>query len=261
MEWVESISPSFRARHDAAEADAADRVLYGLERTRARLERVFPRMPVGMTVVLHGGPLGLAFTNPLLPVMWTVAAPASRRYIAGWVSRREMHVLAPSALEARASNVQGSREMLALSPAALYTRRVIDENSPTLSNATPLSRVGLELRWAWLLEGGARWFAGQIDHARPAIARRLREGPPAEFPPGVRDAPLLGQTVIDLLAQTRGEEAVVRFVCQPESGSPRRMLLSAFGSHSLARVETSWRSHLMELASGARPARSRRRAA
>jgi hypothetical protein len=64
-------------------------------------------LPEGMTVVLHGGPLGLAFTNPLLPVVWTVATPASRRYIAGWVGERELHVLAPRALEARASSVEG----------------------------------------------------------------------------------------------------------------------------------------------------------
>ncbi len=207
MAWVESVSPSFRARHDVADADSADRILYGLEKTRARLERAFPRTPAGLTVVLHGGPLGLAFTNPLLPVIWTISAPASRRYIAGWVGTREMHVLAPKALDARASNVEGSREMLALAPAALYARRVIVENSPTLSRAASPKRMALELRWAWLLEGGARWFAGQTAHARSAIARRLREGPQPELPPNMRDAALLGQTVIDLLARTRGESS------------------------------------------------------
>ena len=41
--WVESMSPSFRARHDVTAADDADRLLYGLERMRDRLERTFPR--------------------------------------------------------------------------------------------------------------------------------------------------------------------------------------------------------------------------
>ncbi len=41
----------------------------------------------------------------------------------------ELHVLAPDALEACASNVPGSREMLTLAPAALYARRVIVENN------------------------------------------------------------------------------------------------------------------------------------
>jgi hypothetical protein len=246
LAWVESISPSFRARHHVAHADDADRVLYGLEKTRARLEEVFPRLPEGMTVVLHGGPLGLAFTNPLLPVVWTVATPASRRYIAGWVGERELHVLAPRALEARASSVEGSRQMLALAPDALYAKRVIQENTPALAKAP--QRMSVQLRWAWLIEGGARWFAGQTEHARPAIARRLREGPPPRFPPGLNDAALLGQTVVDLLAQTHGERIVARFVCRLETGGPRSALASAFGVRSLRKLERAWRHHLIRLA-------------
>jgi hypothetical protein len=248
LAWVESVSPSFRARHHVADADDAGRLLCGLEETRAQLEEAFPRTPEGMTVVLHGGPLGLAFTNPLLPVMWTAAAPASRRYIAGWVGEREMHVLAPKALEARASSVEGSRQMLALTPAALYAKRVIQENSPALVNAP--QRMSLELRWAWLTEGGARWFAGQTDHARAAVARRLREGPPPRFPPGLNDAALLGQTVVDLLAKTHGERTAARLVCRLETGSPRTALASAFGVRSLRKLERAWRHHLMRLAEG-----------
>jgi hypothetical protein len=121
MEWVESTSPSFRARHHIEDADIADRVLYGLEETRAQLELHFPRIPEGMTVVLHDGPFGLAFTNPLLPLTWAIAAPASRRYIGGWVGACELHVLSPPALEARGANSGGSKAMLALTPDALYT--------------------------------------------------------------------------------------------------------------------------------------------
>jgi hypothetical protein len=245
LAWVESVSPSVRARHHVADADDADRVLYGLEETRGRLEEVFPRIPEDMTVVLHGGPLGLAFTNPLLPVVWTVATPTSRRYIAGWVGEREMHVLAPRALEARASNAEGSRQMLALTPPSLYAKRVIHENNPALASVP--RRISLQLRWAWLIEGGARWFAGQTDHARPAIARRLREGPPPRFPPGLNDAALLGQTVIDLLAQTHGERTVARFVCRFETGGPRDTLESVFGVRSLRKLERAWRHHLTRL--------------
>lgn len=238
MAWVESFSPSFRARHHIRDADEAESVLYGLERTRERLERVFPRIPTGVTVVLHGGPLELALTNPLLPVIWSLATPASRRYIAGWVGVQELHVLSPTALDARASNVDGSREMLAQTPDALYARRVITENSPALAGAKPPRRLEIGLRWAWLIEGGARWFAGQTGHARPAIARRLHEGPQPQFPPGVRDAPLLGQTVVDLLARTRGERAAAKFVCRLEP------LTSAFGIRSVRKIERAWRDHL-----------------
>ena len=249
MVWAESVSPSFRARHHIEDADSADRVLYALEDTRARLEALFARTPEGMTVVLHGGPFGLAFTNPLLPAIWAIATPASRRYIAGWVGARELHVLSPQALANRASNVDGSREMLALTPDALYARRVIAENSPALVKATPPRRIEMELRFAWLIEGGARWFAGQTDHAGTAIARRLRESAPPAFPPRLCDAALLGQTVIDLLARTQGEQAAARFVCRPKP------LTTAFGVRSLRKLDHAWRSHLLELAAGERPAR------
>ena len=70
MTWVESVSPSFRARHEHVDADDADRVLTSLEQARERLQRVFPRSIPEMTVVLHGGMAGLSLTNPLVPVSW-----------------------------------------------------------------------------------------------------------------------------------------------------------------------------------------------
>jgi hypothetical protein len=249
MTWVESVSPSFRARHEAADADDADRVLYSLERARERLERLFPRHVGEMTVVLHRGALGLSFTNPLLPVAWLATAPAARRYVAGWAGARELHMLAPASLSARASNGPGSREMLELTPAALYARRVIAENNHELREARPLARVALELRWAWLLEGGARWLAGQTEHARPAITRRLREGRRPAFPPGARDAALLGGTVIDLLAREEGEAAALRFVCRLHPRGPRAALYQAFRGRALAHTEGAWRSHLARIAS------------
>lgn len=248
MVWAESVSPSFRARHHIEDADSADRVLYALEDTRARLEALFARTPEGMTVVLHGGPVGLAFTNPLLPAIWAISTPSSRRYIAGWVGAHELHVLSPRALANRASNLAGSREMLALTPDALYARRVIAESSSALVKAPPPRRIDTELRFAWLIEGAARWFAGQTDHAGPAIARRLRETAPPAFPPRLCDAALLGQTVIDLLAKTRGEQAAARFVCHPKP------LTAAFGVRSFRKLDHAWRSHLLELAVSGRPA-------
>jgi hypothetical protein len=248
MAWVESVSPSFRARHDSAHADDADRVLHSLERTRDRLDRVFPHTVGELTVVLHRQPISLSAANPALPLRWLLTAPAGRRYVAGWTGGEELHVLAPETLESRASNVPGSREMLALAPAALYTRRVITENNRDLPRALTPGRLRAELRWAWLLEGGARWFAGQTEHARPAIARRLREGGGPSFPPGPRDAPLLGGTVIDLLAREEGERAAARFVTRLHPQGPRAALSQAFGGRTLVRTEAAWRSHLSRLA-------------
>jgi hypothetical protein len=249
MAWVESVSASFRARHDSAAADDADRVLDTLEHTRDRLDEVFPRTVTDLTVVLHRDFKSLVMSNPLLPVTWLTTAPASRRYVAGWAGREELHVLSAEALDARASNVPGSREMLALSAAALYARRVVTENNHDLPRAFTPARFAAELRWAWLLEGAARWFSGQTEHARPAIGRRLREGGRPSFPPGLRDAPLLGGTVIDLLAREEGQRATAMFATRLHPQGSRAALSKAFGGRAFVHTEGAWRSHLARLAS------------
>jgi hypothetical protein len=249
MAWVESVSASFRARHDSSHADDADRVLDMLERTRDRLDQVFPRTVSDLTVVLHRDFTSLAMSNPLLPLTWLTTAPASRRYVAGWAGREELHVLTPEALDARASNVPGSREMLRLSASALYARRVVTENNHDLPRAFRPTRFAAELRWAWLLEGAAHWLCGQTEHARPAIARRLREGGRPSFPPGLRDASLLGGTVIDLLAREEGERAAAMFTTRLHPQGARAALSKAFGGRAFVHTEGAWRSHLARLAS------------
>ena len=249
MPWVESSSASFRARHDEADAEDAARVLRGLEQLRGELAHVFPRTVDGeLTVVMHSSTSSLSFANPLLPLGWLATAPAARRYVAGWAATEELHVLAPSALMQRASNVPGSREMLDRSAAALYARRVITENNRALGERMTPARGIRELRWAWLLEGGARWFGGQTEHARPAIARRLHEGRRPSFPPGLRDAPLLGGTVIDLLAREQGTRAAAQFVCRLHPQGARPALAKAFDGRALVHTEGAWRSHLARLA-------------
>jgi hypothetical protein len=249
MAWVESASARFRARHDEADAEDAGRILRGLEQLRDELARLFPRaVERELTVVMHSSNASLSFANPLLPLEWLTTAPAARRYVAGWAGAEELHVLAPRTLEQRASNVPGSREMLERAAEALYARRVISENNHDLGERMTPARVARQLRWAWLLEGGARWFGGQTEHARPAIARRLHEGRRPSFPPGLRDAPLLGGTVIDLLAREEGIRAAVQFVCRLHPEGARPALAKAFGGRALVHTEGAWRSHLARLA-------------
>ena len=251
MTWVESELGAFRARHNAEDARDARRVLQSLSVTELRMGDVFPEHLNEITVVLHSSNLSLTLAHPVLPLVWLSTAPAARRYVAGWAGRTELHVLSPKVLRGRASNVTGSREMLALSAAALYARRVVIVNNRDLQRVFGPIRVRREMRWAWLLEGAARWFAGQTDHARPAIARRLREGGRPSFPPSYRDAALLGGTVFDLLAAERGERAAARLATRLDPGGPRAALIEAFGGRGLDHTEGAWRSHLARMAGAA----------
>jgi hypothetical protein len=250
MAWVETSSPSFRARHEAEDAGDAGRILFALEAVRDELSEAFPRTVDGVTIVLHPSVGSLSFARPLLPLMWFATAPAARRYVAGWATGAELHVLRPAALLERASNVPGSREMLERTPGALYARLVINENNRDLSGHLTPGRINAELRWAWLLEGGARWFGGQTEHARPAIMRRMHEGRRPSFPPGLRDAPLLGGTVIDLLAREEGVQAAAQFVSRLHPQGGRAALAKAFGGRALVHTEGTWRAHLARMAGG-----------
>jgi hypothetical protein len=222
-----------------------------LELARRDLADYFPVDLAGLTVVLHDNTASLWMARPLLPVAWVATSPAARRYLAGWAGGDELHLLAPAALNSRASSVPGSKEMLELTASALYARRVIVESNHDLPRRLRPGRIRSELRWAWLIEGSARWFAGQTEHARPAIARRLREGNAPSFPPGFRDALLLGGTVIDLLAREHGDDAAAKFATRLHPGGPRAALTDAFDSRPLHATEGRWRAHLARLASAA----------
>src|SRR4051795_5336150 len=229
--WNETPSEHFVARHEDRDASDAEGVLELLEATRARLARAFAVVPAGVDVILHGSDAQLLLARPGILATRALAAPAARRYVTGTWGRRELHVLAPRRLEERASAVPGSRELVLLSPAALYSRLVVGSSSRCLRSRRRARRL------AWLAWGAAEWFSGQTAHARPAIARRLREGRTPAFPPGRRDARLLGGTVIDLLVRERGEAEAVRLV---DEGVLRHAFLGA----PLREIEERWREHL-----------------
>src|SRR5690349_19684045 len=123
--WTETASDTFVARHDERDAADAERVLAQLEFARTQLESRLDVQLGELAVVLHGSPAQLDAAQPWLPLQRRLTAPAARRYIVGWAGERELHVLAPRLLAQRASNVEGSLEMLMLAPAELLARRAI----------------------------------------------------------------------------------------------------------------------------------------
>jgi len=248
MPWVETASPSFQARHELLDAKDIVEVLELLEGTRERLREAFERVPEEVTVVVHGSGTALALAQPYLPLLRRLTAPAARRYLVGWFATGQIHVLAPRLLRARASSVPGSVEMALLAPAALYTHLVVGASNPQLPPPFRAGTIVRHLRWAWLAHGAAQYFSGQTAYARPAIARRLREGSSPAFPPGVRDAALLGGTVVDLVARTEGESAAVALASSLPRGGPREAVRRALRGGSLAEAEREWRAHLAHLA-------------
>jgi hypothetical protein len=241
--WLETASETFTARHDDQDAADAERVLAQLEYARGSLER---RLEVDLgeiAVVLHGSPAQLDAAQPSLPVQRRLTSPAARRYVVGWAAEHELHVLSPRLLAQRASNVEGSLEMLMLAPSSLLARRAVAARHPGFPPPLGPRRLARWMRSAWFVEGAAQWLSGQTRHVRPAVARRLREGPEPSFPPGRADALLLGGTLFDLVAREGGDRAAVAAAREGPDHT-----LDTFGARATRHTEAAWRSHLERLA-------------
>jgi len=239
MAWLETASETFVARHDERDADDARRVLAQLEYARPRLQLRLGAEVGELAVVLHPTSAQLDAAQPWLPLQRARTAPAARRYVVGRVADGALHVLAPRVLAARASNVEGSLELLMLAPTALLAKRLL---TPARGRRVRRAAPG---EVPWRLEGAAQFFAGQTRHVRPAVVLRTHDGPEPSFPPSRRDALLLGGTVFDLLAREEGEEACVELALAPD---PAQALERAFRGRPLRQTEQAWRSHLTRLA-------------
>ncbi len=248
MPWEETASETFVARHDDRDAPDAAHVLRTLEDARRRLEERFGVDAGEIAVVLHGAEAQLDAAAPLLPLLRRMTAPAGRRYLVGWTGEREIHVLAPRSLAKRASNAEGSLELLMLAPVALLARRVVAAANPGLPPPWGPRSWARYQRWAWQLEGAGQYFSGQTRHARPVVARRLREGAPPAFPPARADALLLAGSLFDLVAREEGEGAAIELACAPPSLGPRRAIERAFRGRPLRHTEGTWRAHVKRLA-------------
>src|SRR3954454_1962875 len=246
MAWGETQSPSFSARHDSRLSDEAGQTLYELEGFRSQLAELFERVPGDISVVIHPSATQLSIAHPSLPVARAAAAPASRRYYAGWFGRQEIHVLAREVRAARASAVPGSLEALRLTPLHEYAHVVVGVNNGRLPPPFTPPRFLRYVSWAWLCEGAAAYFSRQARFLRGAIARRLDEGGRPSFPPSARDAFLLGGTVFGLLERVHGPRACVAMASRLHPKGQRRAIEKAFRA-SASEVEAEWRRYLTEL--------------
>jgi hypothetical protein len=244
MAWVETESLSFTARHESDDEACAQRTLDRLEDLRLRLEERFDDAPGGVTVVVHPSPGWLGAAHPFLPAARLAAAPAGRRYLAGWAMASELHILNDEYLDRRAA---GEDSLAALRGTAerLYAQIVIASNNTRLPPPWGPRKFARYVRWAWLIEGGSQYFAGQTALFRPAVNTRMRQGNSPAFPPSARDAIILGGTIFDLLERERGRDACTVLVSRLRREGAQRAIELAFDGR-FREVEREWRRYLRE---------------
>jgi hypothetical protein len=243
--WIETDSLSFTARHDDADVACAHRVLDSLEDLRLRLEDRFDHVPGNVTVILHDNPAWLSAAHPLLPAVRWSAAPAARRYLAGWPMAGEIHTLNDSWMERRSAGEDSLRALRGTAE-RMYCQIVLAANNPGLPPMWTPRRFLTFLRWAWLVEGGAQYLTGQIPLFRGAVITRLREGERPAFPPGRRDALILGGTIFDLLERHAGPDACTRMLSRLHRAGARGKLELAFDAR-MREIERAWRAYLDEI--------------
>jgi hypothetical protein len=245
MTWIETDSLSFTARHDDADVADAHRVLDALEDLRLRLEDRFDAVPGNVTIVLHDNPAWLSAAHPLLPAVRWSAAPAARRYLAGWPMAGEIHTLNDDWMERRSAGEDSLRALRGTAE-RMYVQIVLAANNPALPPMWTPRKFLTYLRWAWLIEGAAQYFTGQTSLFRAAVITRLREGDRPAFPPARRDALILGGTIYDLLERHAGPDACARMASRLHRAGPRGNLELAFDAR-LREIERAWRMQLDEI--------------
>jgi hypothetical protein len=196
-------------------------------------------------VILHDNPGWLAAAHPLLPAVRWSAAPAARRYLAGWPMAGEIHTLNDSWMERRSAGEDSLRALRGTAE-RMYAQIVLAANNRALPPMWTPRRFLTYLRWAWLIEGAAQYFTGQTSLYRAAVITRLREGERPAFPPSRRDALILGGTVFDLLDRHAGQDACVRMASRLHRQGPQGNLELAFEAR-LRDIERAWRDHLDEI--------------
>jgi hypothetical protein len=243
--WVETHSLSFAARHEADDEQCAQRTLDELEDLRLDLEERFDDAPGEVTVIVHPAAAWLAAAHPFLPAARWAAAPAGRRYLAGWAMANELHILNDSCMDRRAAGEDSQRALRATAQ-RLYVQLVVAANNEALPPPWGPQRFARYLRWAWLIEGAAQYYSGQTPLFRAAVIRRMREGGPPAFPPTARDAIILGGTIFDLLEREAGSpDAADLMVSRLRKDGAQGNLELAFDK-PIAEIERMWRRHLRE---------------
>ncbi len=255
MPWVETHSLSFTARHDSGDSAFAERTLDRMEDLRLRLEDRFEAVPGDVTVVVHTNPGLLAMAHPFLPAARWSAAPAGRRYLAGWAMATELHVLNDPHMERRAAGDDSREALRGNRRAALRAarrRRQQPGPAPLLDAAPlrPLPRLGLAGR-------------GRGPVLRPPSRPLPRRGDP----PAARERPAVLPSVAprrgparrnDLRpARERAGYGGLRGPRPPPASRRGAPTLEAAFDARAGEIEAAWRDYLRETA---RPACRRRRA-
>ena len=174
--WVETHSLTFSARHESEHPRRPPRCSTAWRCSATSSSELSEQTPTRSRWSSIRAPLALASPTRGCRSPAALAAPAARRYFAGWFTEHEIHVLAPPALESGRQRARLARGAAAHAAARVrapgHGRQQPRPPAPVLAVA-PSAATCAGPGCARAPRPGS---SGQTPLLRAAIVRRLREG-------------------------------------------------------------------------------------
>lgn len=241
--WTESTSNLFRVRFDDDARLEVEELVHVLETFAARLEAHGLLLPPHPTIVVHPTAMSLALAQPAYVAALGLTETHGRKYLASWASGSTLHLIAPGRLARGAESHISLRDAMERQPACGLAHLALGYANPGLS----LQRALRRRAWFWLAWGAGQTLVGQVPMLASVIAVRRRERRGLSLTPPMRDAVILGGSIVELVLRERGLTALTHLLREPLPPSPEGWIGRALPGLGPTEREVRWRMLLDDL--------------
>lgn len=241
--WTESTSNLFRVRFDDDSRLEVEELVHVLETYAARLEAHGLLLPPHPTVVVHPTALSLSLAQPAYVAALALTETHGRKYLASWASGSTLHLIAPSRLARGTESHISLRDALERAPACGLAHLALGHANPGLD----LQRTLRRRAWFWLAWGAGQTLVGQVPMLASVIALRRKERRALQVPPPMRDAVVLGGSIVELVLRQRGLTGLVHLLKDPLPPAPEGWIGRALPGLGPTEREVRWRMLLDDL--------------
>ncbi|MFT4034584.1 MAG: hypothetical protein QM679_03300 [Patulibacter sp.] len=230
-------------RFDDDARTEVEELVHVLETVAARLDAHGLRLPPHPTIVVHPTALSLALAQPAYVAALALTETHGRRYLSSWASGSTLHLIAPGRLTRGAGGHVSLRDAMERAPACGLAHLALGHVNPGLT----LQRALRRRDWFWLAWGAGQSLVGQVPMLASVIALRRKERRHLAVPPVMRDAVVLGGSLVELVRRERGLTALAHLLRDPLPPSPQGWIGRALPGLGATEREVRWRMLLDEL--------------
>jgi hypothetical protein len=241
--WTESTSNLFRVRFDDDSRTEVEELVHVLETYAARLEAHGLVLPPHPTVVVHPTAMSLALAQPAYLAAIAMTETHGRKYLASWASGHTLHLVAPHRLMRGTESHITLRDAMERAPACGLAHLALGHANPGLT----LQRALRRRAWFWLAWGAGQTLVGQVPMLASVIALRRKERRALSLTPPMRDAVVLGGSIVELVLRQRGLTGLVHLLREPLPPSPEGWIGHALPGIGGTERDVLWRMVLDDL--------------